>query len=252
MTVPSDIPGYCQGFRFSDASTAFYNGSNRFIDQSPYADWDINHMDLLAGTPTFETVGGFRALRVDNSSHWDFLPAHGWEGSFLLVAKPTYVSGGTLTRYPILSGIAGTLSSNAALVLQHASGARRFTLQGATGAVTLIQSVSSDASRVVMFSTSQQNRRFYGSEGSAPTSTAEYVSNANSGSFLDLQYTNTSDSSRRRMLFGAMSGLSAGTTAQTDFYMHAYELHFWNEPVLLTHEADCLSLIADLKTAYGI
>lgn len=148
MTVPNDIPGYCQGFRFSDAAE-FYNGSNRFLDQSPFGNWDINDCELIAGTPTFDTVLGARALRVDNTSHWGFLPAHAWEGTVLMVAKPFYGGvGATITKYPLLAGTQGTLTSNAALVAQYASTARRFTFQGTGATVGLILTQANDDGRV--------------------------------------------------------------------------------------------------------
>ena len=95
MTI-SSLPGYIQGYKFTD-SAAFYDPTgNYFIDQAGFSANPASRAEVVVGTPNFVDVNAARGIECDNSFHIYFNMPIISEGSIIAVwGAPGFVSAGT-------------------------------------------------------------------------------------------------------------------------------------------------------------
>lgn len=249
MTYPFEIPSYVQGYRFSDESDVFYDAATKtFKDQAGYG----SRADLVitAGSPVFDTVGGKRCVRLDNTFHGLFPTPIPWMGSVVAVIKPEYVSGATLTRHPLLFGNSTSAAANGALQITHASGQRRVVLSTPNSSLTCTQTRTDNNLVVVGFATDQETRKGYATnDGATITETTAPASTTNGNAVALGWQTQGIDYGAR---FGDMDNLPANLTALTDFYCEMFELHFFADNIWTKQPAKAAELIASLRAKYGV
>lgn len=247
----SSIPGYVQGFRFSDDSQYWDSANSRFIDQAGYG--DFNGLTITAGTPSFTGSGATRGLTLDNTVQGKFLPACPWQGACIMVAQPVSYDGTTKTLMPVIFGVASSVSSNAYLRVTHASGTF---IHGWTTTSSLIAAgnaytgAGNNGVKVGAFAISQETRKGYYTKDGVTVSETAAVAAANPWVGMSGKDTARSDGQWAR--FGNISG-TLGDTAilSTAHRLTIYELHFFKGNPLITDAATVAAEIAALKTQYG-
>jgi hypothetical protein len=243
MTSPSAVPSYVQGYRFSDASTDFYD-AGRFKDQAGYG--AAADAVVVAGTPVFATVGGHRCVKMDNTWHGGFPMPCPWQGAIVLVAKPEYVSGATLTRYCFIFGDFTTASANGNLNAQHFSGQRRFALATPSAVLNPILSRSNNDLVVVGFGHDQETRKLYSTIDGVSIAETSAASGTTSGNSVALS------SAQVGVRFGDLNNSASDLTELTDMYLHLFEVHFFSENIWRRYPAEAASMMAAIRTQYGL
>lgn len=245
----SDIPGYLQGFVFSDAP-AYYNSTiKRFLDQSPYAGWDNNHLDITVGTPSFVTLNGQRGMVLDNTVQGGFLCPTAWEGACIAVMKPNMTANATI--YPVMFGAAASAASNGRINITRASGSDyRHGIAANSAATGATANLTTQAAQVTAMSFSQSTRKAYATKDGTTIVEGSAVADTGSGVFCFTGNTQNADYGFRAR-FGNLSG-TIGDTAVSVNPMEIYELHFFKGNPLLNNQAAVQAVIAELKTKYGL
>jgi hypothetical protein len=240
----SDIPTYVQGYRFSDAAGFYESGTQTFLDQAGYG---LNsNLVVNAGAPVFATVGGARCLHLNNTFHGVAPMPIPWMGSFVMVVKPEYSSGGTLTRDLFCFGDSTSGTANGRLYMQHTSTQRRV-------------GVSAPANATVNFNTRTDNNLVV-IGGALDTETRRaYITN--DGITIPTVLAPASTINSLGIYFGAgVNGMRMGDlnttpsdlTEFTDFFAYVFEVHFFTENIWLRYPTEAAALMGELRTAYGV
>jgi hypothetical protein len=249
----SDIPGYVQGWRFSDDPAFYRSGDARFTDLAGYG--ALNELQVDAGTPTFVTDGGARGVLIDNTWHGSFLPAACWQMSMILVARTQIVGTGSQVLNLILFGNAASVSSNSRLQMSFSSGNRSW-LFATDGSVNVSTITRTDDSRALLaFSKSQETRKGYHSQDGVSVTETAAVADNNSGNGLSMTRASAATvglyDADNRSRFGNLSG-TRGDLTVTASSIIAFEAHFFSGSILSDHLAAAATEIAALRTAYGL
>jgi hypothetical protein len=238
------IPGYIMGHRFSDDPAFYDSGSKRFKGLAGYGARE--DLRVTVGNPIFETINGQRSVKMDNTCHGEFHSPIPWQGSMILVIKPIYASGATLTRYPILFGDAVTASSNGSVSVVHASGSRRVGVQTASAQLQGVLARNDNNVVVVAFSHSQETRLQYKSADGVTVTTSAAAASAVNGNSVAL------GSAQNGARWGNLSGTAGDTTPLSDVFCNVMEQHFFSENILAgSNLALTAAVMAELKTQYG-
>lgn len=245
MSYAFNIPGYVQGHRFLDDAIYYDAASKRFKDLAGF-DHLGNGLTITAGSPVFETVGSNRGIRLNNTFHGSFRSAIPWMGSVVLAIKPTYVSGSTITRYPLLFGDAVTASSNGAIQVSHFSSQRTVRLSIAGAVLQSSQTRNDNNLVVVAFSTDQETRKSYGTSDGITVTEATAPASTTNGNAVGLS------AGLSGVRFGNMNAVAGDLTEVTDFYCGIYEQHFFSTNIVLNHLAETKAFIDTLKKRYGV
>jgi hypothetical protein len=244
----SDITGYVQGFRFSDAAQYWDSGNSRFIDQAGYG--DFNGLTITAGTPAFVGSGATRGLTLDNTVQGKFLPACPWAGACLVVMDPDMSVNGSI--YPAIFGFAASVASNGKVQLTRASASDYIHYLMSASAVLQPNNryTTGDMAgvKVGAFAMSQETRKSYATKDGVTVTESAAVAAANPWVGMSGKDTNRTDAQFAR--FGNLSGTIGDTTITTN-KMTIYELHFFKGNPLITDAAAVAAEIAALKTQYG-
>lgn len=247
----SDIPGYVQGFRFSDDSQYWDSGNSRFIDQAGYG--DFNGLTITTGTPAFVGSGATRGLTLDNTVQGKFLPAIPWQGACIAVMQPVDYDGTTKTLTPVIFGVTSSLSSNGYIGIQHASGSFNHRLLSANGTAIASNNYTgagNNGVKVGAFAIMQDTRKGYYTKDGVTVSETAAVAAANAGIALSGKDTARSDGLWAR--FGNISGVRDDVAIlSTAHRVVMYELHYFKGNPLITDAATVATEIAALKTQYG-
>jgi len=246
MTYAFDIPGYVQGFRFSDDERFFYTAAGRFRDLAGY-DHLGNGCQVVRGTPTFAPVNGNTALLLDNTCHLEFLPSIPWEGSVLIAGKPTSNAGAS--KYLLLFGDRVQANTNGRMTLQRFQAGRSIGISTSGTGITETKNGNDDA-LVAAFSLSQQTRKAYSTQDGVSVKEAVPVPAAANGNGLSLGTTNSSDNQGVKARLGVLLGNDSDLSAQTDVFLHIWELHFWKGNVLVDHLPAAKAFIERLVAKY--
>lgn len=251
-TYAWDIPSYRQGHRFSQTSE-FYDAANtRFLDRAGYTRFGNNHCGVAVGTPAFSNHGANsrEGLLLDNSCQMQFLPAIPWQGTMLIVFKPTLVSA-AVSIYPWLFGESGTSSSNGHLLLNRASAVN--SIQCRTPAAVLSRSITGLTSgniTIAAFSISQVDRKIYSTQDGVTITATSAAAGTTSGEAVAIGGFRNSVITNRFCRLGANA--NSGSAANATDYLHLFEQHFWKGDVLNNSATKLQAFIASLKTYYGI
>jgi hypothetical protein len=240
----SSIPGYIMGHRFSDDAAHYNSTTKRFLDKAGYgAKADLR---VTVGDPTFATVNSQRAVLMDNTCHGNFHSPIAWQGSAVFVLKPNYVSGATLTRYPIQFGDFASAASNGKLIVLHSSGQRIVRLGSPSDQLTGSLQRADNNAVVVAFAISQETRLMYRSIDGVTVSTSTATASTVNGNAVAL------GSAQYGSRWGNMSGTAGDTTPITDMNCYFMEQHFFSENILTgSNLALTAAFIAELKAQYG-
>lgn len=239
------IPGYIMGHRFSDAPECYDSANKRFLDQAGYG--SKADLKVTVGSPIFETVSGQRSVKMDNTCHGVFASPIAWQGSMILVIKPIYVSGVTLTRYPILWGDSATPSSNGNVQIVYTSTARRVVMNSASTQLTGILSRTDNNTVVVAFCHDQSTRLQYKSTDGVTVTTSTAAASTVNGNAVAL------GSAQYGSRWGNLSGTAGNTTPISDFYCNVMEQHFFSENILTgSNLAKTATFMAELKATHGV
>lgn len=244
MTVPSDIVGYLQGFRFSDDPT-YYNAGH-FYDVAGY-DARGGGCNVLLGTPTFSTRNSKRAIALDNTCHLEFLPAIPWEGASLLIYD-VEVLNANFTAYVVRTG-GGSTSQLAYLRVQNASNVLKH--RWASLSNGLIPEVTASGSIALGAASSQASRTAFITTDGVTVSEVGPVAGTN-GTLVSLFTTAAINDSGYKSVIGNLSGVSGSTTLLTGCKVHLWEAHFFKGNPYVDQASAMAALIADKKTEYGI
>lgn len=244
----SDIPGYIQGFRFSDDAQFWDSGNSRFIDQSGYG--DFNGLTITAGTPAFVGSGATRGLTLDNTVQGRFLPACPWQGCCIVVMDPDMSANGSI--YPVLFGVGASATANGKLRITRASSTdyRHHWNSPNDTLATQNQYTTGDMAgiKVGAFALSQETRKGYATKDGVTVVETGPIAAANGWVSMSGKDTLRSDGQWAR--FGNLSGTLADVTITTN-KMTIYEMHWFKNNPLVTDLAAVATEIAALKAIYG-
>lgn len=252
MTAPQDIPGYTQGFIFSDENSRYYNGADTFFDQGPYASWGLQDCTLFNGIPAFDTTDGHRGLILNNASHWEFLASALWEGSHMIVGKfiPTV---DTSTRRTSLINMGGASNYQIAAgdELWRTSGGehRIYGKPQAAGGAGVLAVKPDDRMRAVVFTASQKMIRWTSAENTTITS---YPSLSPFGRGEGIAPSSYNGSSFVKAVIGQTRGDPASLVPYPECGFIIYELHYWSTPIIEDYPATTLACLASKNAEYGI
>jgi hypothetical protein len=206
----SDIPGYRQHFKFSDASTDFYD-AGVFKDQSAFG----SDLTIDAGTPGFVTVGSGRGMTLDNTCQGRFLPCNPWEGWVIAVMKPNMGSNGTI--YPVILGQAVSIASNGSIRIVR-GGATNYQHRLATpsAGVTNSCAYTDNGVKVCAFSLSQETRIGYSTPDGVTVTAGSAVADGGNGNALAWGWANGPDTLGQTARFGNIVGTVGSVTVSTN------------------------------------
>lgn len=245
----SDIPGYVQGFIFANDPAYYDSGNNRFLDQSPFAAWSNNHLDITVGTPSFGTLGTGQGMVLDNTVQGRFIAPAIWDGSTVVVMKPNMTTNAII--YPVIFGWAASVASNSRLRITRASPADyRHGITLANAVTDATANIATDAGQVTAVSFSQQNRRAYATKDGPTIISGGAVADSGSGIPGFGNYT-LSGIDGLYARFGNISGTIADIAPSVNTMVIA-EMHFFQGDIINNSNSAVASVIAELKTKYGI
>lgn len=243
MVSPSDIPGYAQGFRFSDDPAFYSSGENRFYDLAGY-DAIGNGMTFDVGVPNFATVNGDRSILLDNTTRGRFYQANPWHGSLIVALKPAMPADGF--AYPIC--YSGRLrDSGGALRLRRTATDNRLRYM-ASNSHFIEVTAARDVPIIAAFAADQSSRRYYSLvAGGSLVVGAEITTDTYSG----VQFATGragQDAASTMASLGSMNGDPASTTAFGGCYI--WEMHTFSENVLIANPGAVASLLIAMAARY--
>lgn len=251
-TYAWDIPGYRQGHRFSQEAE-FYDADNtRFLDQAGYSRVGNNHCDIVVGSPAFSTHGtnAREGVLLDNSCQMQFVPTIPWQGTMLLVFKPTLVSA-AVSLYPWLYGSSASSVANGHIFLSRASAVN--SIQCRTPSAVLSRSITGLTSgniAIAAFTLDQEDRKIHSTQDGVTITSTSAASGTTNGEAVAIGAFRNGTTANRYCRLGANA--NSGSTANATDYLHLFEQHFWTGDVLNDNATALQAFIADLKTYYGI
>jgi hypothetical protein len=250
-----DVPGYVQGHRFSSDARFYDSDNKRFYDLAGYSRFE-NAVDWVVGTPTFSSHGANsrEGLLLDNTCQWKFTPAIPWEGTVILVFKPTLVAT-TVTLNTLIFGNQTTVSSNGRIFLSRSSPTNSITASTSGAALSRqVSGLTSGNITIAAFSMSQVDRKIYSTQdGVTVTGTSALAGTTNgNGIALGQMSSGTSTEGARYVRLGNNSGTLADTTQNTTNYLHLFEQHYFKGDALTSSLSKVKDFIDTLKSYYGI
>ena len=120
----ADLPGYIQGYVFSDESQYYNSVDGFFIDQAGYSALPGSRAVVAEGSPSFVDVNSARGIELDNTCHIYFNMPWAWLGSCIAVfGAPGWVPAGTQTAVLLKGhGPSATLSATPRIDMAYFSG----------------------------------------------------------------------------------------------------------------------------------
>lgn len=245
MSYAFEIPGYMQGYIFSDSSEDYYDATSKtFHDQAGYG--DKAGLTIHTGSPVFNTLDSHRGVKMDNTFHGSFQMPIPWQGSVVAVMRPESLVSGTLKRYPLIFGDASSNSSNGKLQILRFSGQRRLTWETPSSSLSAVDSQNDDLMRVFSASIDQSTRKSYvTNDGSTVTEKTASTSTTN-GNAVALE------SARTGARFGEMKGISGDVTLETALVVRMYEMHFFAGNIWTNHATKAAAFMTSLREKYGV
>ena len=221
----SDLPGYIQGYKFTD-SAAFYNSAgNYFIDQAGYSDFPASRLEITDSTPSFVDVNAARGMVLNNTCQGLLNVPIKWGGSAITVwgAPSRFGTNGSL--FPVICGANPTETGNGLFYLNRASAASyRHYFRSQGGVATEYAQHADDAIYASCGAIDQENRTVAAMNSAGTIRTSAAVADNNIGLALNSTVENGVYGSRDR--FGNLDG-GFGTTAVANT-MIICELHFFS------------------------
>lgn len=243
MTYPVDIPGYVQGFRFSD-DPVFYDADKKaFRDLAGYG--PANDLVIDTGTPNFVTSAAMnsqRGLELDNTFHGSFLPAITWEGTIVVVMKTDMDP--NIIIYPVLwtnrtspAGGSGVLQVDADRV---SYGVKAYVILSRNFDVR-------NGPAVFAASLSQETRKGSSQINTSSSTTSTALEDDDRGNGLAIGF-----ECPERARFGDLDADPSNTTITSNLICSIFEMHFFSSIALVDYPSKMNALMASLRSKYGI
>lgn len=257
-TYAWNVPGYIQGHRFSDDPRYWTTSSGRFRDLAGY-DALNNYVQLVAGTPIFETLGANsrRGLKLNQSNIYKFHSSVSWEGSFLIVAR-AHTGSGSLTLYPWTFGTADPPYVNGTIRLNKSGGLNTFNAATPSALMTSpLGSIANDAIVICAYSFNQADRIARRTRDGVTIDTNGPAAGTNGnhlaigGNTAPGVVADIGGISHDYVRLGDNFG-DGSLTPNTLDWLHVFEQHFWKGDVLLNNASALADFITHLKDYYGV
>ncbi len=233
----SNIPGWQLGYRFNAANYA----NSEFADLTG----NNNPLEVLNGSPVFETVDAHECVKLDNTWNARFWHPNVWQGTVVLVARLDRVSGGTLVRYPIGFARDGSNGSSNRLVALFVGNDRRVQLTSG-GNVTAGPANLSDSviGTLVLCQDQIRQNTYWTLDGVAVNSgtAATGIINGNRH-----QMGSNADGAHLGALFGDVSN----TTPDSAVNIHLFEMHFFEANPIEDAAMELQEFLAELSGKYA-
>ncbi|WP_425070634.1 hypothetical protein [Sagittula sp. S175] len=244
-----DIPNYRAGFRFSDESEDYYNGSDTFHDLAGYGPFAA--LEITAGTPAFVTdASGQRGMTLDNTCQGQFRQPIAWEGTIIAIMKASMGTNGFL--YPLIFGGSGPIVNNGRLQVQRINSAS-YRYQFSSASASQFGGVNTADSNViaVALGLSQETREGYGTEDGTTITTTTAIADDNFGNKVSPAFYTGPTFDGHFVRFGNLSGTLADTVA-TSNTMTIFEAHFFGGNPIIDSPTEVQAALAALRARYGV
>jgi len=248
----SDLPGYVQGYKFTD-SAAFYNSTDKyFIDQAGYSNFPASRLEITTGTPSFVDVNSARGMVRDNTVQGYLNPFPMWHGSLIIVmgAPSRFSTNGSM--YPLIGGSNATVTSNQSIRYWRVGASDyRHRLQGGGGLVNTTK--GDDAIYATCIAGDQENRQAVAVEADGTRTAQTPVADNNKAVQFFHYIAAASDRDYgTRMRFGNIVGTKGNTAAfPNGDSMIICELHFFNSILTDVPTTDVETELTALEAIYG-
>ena len=243
MTYPAEIESYVQGYRFSDDPDYYDSASQTFRDLAGYGPRTDLVIDV--GTPTFVTSNSQRGMQIDNTAQGVFPSPIAAMGSVIIVVEPVYVSGANNNSFICIGGDAASSTANGLIWFAKSSGNRILYHWGPNGTVKSSETRTDENMVALAFAFDQETRKAYSSVDGATVTATSALAGTTNGNSLYI------GSAVEGMRFGNSDAVAGSTTAQTEFYTHLMEMHFFSKNILVGDDlAKTQGILTRLKAKY--
>lgn len=245
MSYAFEVPGYMQGYRFSDESEEYYDAASKtFHDQAGYG--AKSGLSIHTGSTVFDTLDSHRGVKLDNTFHGSFQMPIPWQGSVVAVMRPELLTSGTHNSYPLIFGDASSISSNGKLHLSHFSGRRRLAWGTPSGGLSAVDDRTDDLMRVFSASLDQLTRKSYVTNDGSTVTEATATASTTTGNAVAVESAITG------ARFGELKGISGNVTLETDLVVRMYEMHFFASNIWTNHATKAAAFMTSLREKYGV
>lgn len=248
----SDLPGYVQGYKFTD-SAAYYDSTNKyFIDQAGYSAFPASRLEITTGTPSFVDVNSARGMVLDNTVQGYLNPFPMWHGSMIVVMGGPSLMTSNQNLYVLIGGGVTSGTGNCRLWYMRVSAADYRARQVGIGGSNGEGLYGSDAIFATCISGDQENRVMKGLESDGTVNTGSTVADNNKGVEFFHDVGTTDRTYATRMRFGNLSGVKGDTAALVSGNsMIICELHFFNSILTDVPTTAVEAELTALETIYG-
>lgn len=256
-TYAWDVPGWIAGHRFTDDSHFYDAANSRFLDMAGYTRYKNNAMIKSAatpsGTPTFAALGtsNRRGMLLDQSCQWTLNNPIPWQGTMLIVFRPTFASANvTLTVWRF--GNTATLSGNARVSLIRASSiltARSFGPAG-TLSTTSLALVSGNI-YVFAFAWNQEDRILRQTRDGTTIIASAADPGTTNGNAPAPGFSGASPPNIDGRFIFIGDNLFGTTTPNATDYIHLFEQHFWKGDVIRDQPTKLAAFMTARRTYYA-
>lgn len=250
MKFASDLPGYAQGHRFSQAPEFYDPVNQRFNDLAGYNRFGM-YVKKTVGTPVFHARGtnAREGLYMDNTNQWSFPYACPWHGSGLVVLEMESPAVNAAKMYPYIFGtsIKANITNDPLIYFELYFGQRTLYVWGAAGdAVSVVPAAPNSTIMVLAWSRNQQDRKYrFTRDGTTITAAGPFDAASTNGNGLAML-------GQAAVRLGNLDADKTSSAASTTGTMHVFEQHFWKGDVLKDNPAELKAFIDTLKGHYGI
>lgn len=233
----SDVPGWQLGYRFNAANYS----SGEFADLTG----GDNPMVVLNGSPVLETVDTYEGVKLDNTWNARFWHPNSWQGTVLLVARLTRVAGGTLVRYPIGFYRDGASGSNSRMIAIFAGSDRRVQLTSGGGRVAGPALLTDSVIGPLALCLDQTRQNTFATLDGVTVTSGTADTGTTNGS---LHMVGSNEDGAH---FGALTGDTSDTTADSAVNIHFFEMHFFEANPLEDAATELQDFLTELASDYA-
>lgn len=251
----SDLPGYVQGYKFTD-SAAFYDSSgNFFIDQAGYSAFPASRLNIEVGTPSFVDVNSARGMVLDNTVQGRLMMFPVFHGSCIIVMGAPGRIGTNGFLWVTIGGSNVSATSNCGIRYYRVSAADyRHQLFSSGGSSVYANAGNGDGIFATALCLDQENRLCKGIEADGTVTSGATVADNNRGveGFRDIGGSNADMDRCRGEIFGNLSGVPGDTAALSGSRsMIICEMHFFDSILTDSPTTAVEAELAALEAIYG-
>ena len=248
----ADLPGYIQGYVFSDESQYYNSTDEYFIDQAGYSGLEGSRAVVAVGTPQFVDVNAARGIELDNTWHIYLNSPMAWYGSCIAVyGAPGWTPSGTQT-VALLKGqaIANYSASPRIEMAYFSSNYRRRIATHSAASVANIDHISEPGIFAVAFALDQRmaQKRVEAMEADGTITVGNTQADDQVG---EVMIGGTSDYDYPNQIIGNLTGLLDTTVYPNGNTLTLCELHFFSGLLTASPTTDVETELAALEAIYG-